>query len=212
MINFSYLIFLFAAKDKKFRKIYSKITNYSKKNRDLQKKRKKKKRSRITFYFHSVLLITTFTSFRAQTFIGIDKFSWPDEFDKFPPRRDIYIYIYSTRFSNYWCTVIPDRKFRIWKWKQLSMSIVRVTYIEANLPLTRMQLVIFAGYFQPAESSFLDSFWSIAPSAPPLPPLPQILRQTVAKLLLSSFLPPPFVKSQRQRDSSTYYSTGWNTI
>ena len=31
----------------------------------------------------------TFTSFRTQTFIGIDKFSWPDEFDKFPPRRDI---------------------------------------------------------------------------------------------------------------------------
>ena len=118
-----------------------------------QKKRKRKKIiTHNVIYFHTVLLITAFTSFRAQTFIGIDKFSWPDEFDKFPPRSRR---IYSTRFPNcYWCTVIPDRKFRVWKWKQLSMSIVRVTYIQANLPLTRMQLVILAGYFQPAEYTF----------------------------------------------------------
>lgn len=34
------------------------------------------------------------------------------------------------------------------------MSIVRVTYTQPNLPLTRMQLVIFTGYFQPAEYTF----------------------------------------------------------
>lgn len=77
-INFSYLAFLFAEDEN------------SKEIRGLQKKETKNNHAYlINVLFSHSFTDNTFTSFRTQTFIGIDKFSWPDEFDKFPPRRDI---------------------------------------------------------------------------------------------------------------------------
>lgn len=100
--NFVLLIFLISL-------FFSRKTRIRKKFSWPPKKETKNNRAYlINVLFSRSFTDNTFTSFRTQTFIGIDKFSWPDEFDKFPPRRDIQ---YS--FSNYWCTVIPDRKFRI---------------------------------------------------------------------------------------------------
>lgn len=73
-INFSYLAFLFATEDENSKEIF-----VASKNRAYL----------INVLFSRSFTDNTFTSFRTQTFIGIDKFSWPDEFDKFPPRRDI---------------------------------------------------------------------------------------------------------------------------
>lgn len=76
-----------------------------------------------------------------------------------------------------------DRKFRVWKWKQLSMSALHTSSESSSDPT--LQLVMF-------PIGFLDSFWrSTSASLPPSLPSPSILRQTVAKLLLSIYSASP---------------------